>query len=1002
MPGELNFYYVLELPPEVDDVAAIEKRINEMQSRWSQMANQGSEADRRHGAAKLEMVPQIRDTLLNQPAVWGQHRERERRRRAEREKETLAKLDGLARVLQMRPGGCTDADVKQIAKQLGAGWDELKVRKELERRGVSFGGDAAPRPAADSLDPTLAKTLRDNLDFLVEYGGLKQPDLYELLGAGFGPSIGSQELRDEADQQEKALRRRGKTDPVNSARLALLGQCRTLLGEPAGKARYDNYRATRVMEPFKEHLRLGAGAAKVIVPRLFDEVVAQAAAQGIPAATARQFIEEFAFHAKFAVLPRDDRAAVPPQCGFCYSMATSADAEACHKCGKPLRMTCPNPACKTRVPTQEACCRKCGYATGNAPLFLTRLDEARQFLSDGDLQQARQRVEAVLRGWPGYSDAVELAKQIQEQAAKDALVERDLKALLAQRKGETVRERLASLRGASFAEEMQNQAARMIADAQLLVEEGQRLKTAGQTDAAIDRFEEALRACADCADARLALSGCLPEPPASLKATLANGVVALTWQASPSRGELRYRVVRKARSVPRRPDDGASIDTVSGTKLTDAEAPVGVPIYYAVYTERGGVASSAAAVDGPIFRVADVSGLRALGLDRCVKLTWKTPASACRVEVWSKPGKPPAGRGDGTVLPLVEEGEALDSGLANGKKMGYLVVAVFTGPDGQPRYGPGATIEATPVMPPKPVNRFQTMRAGDEVDATWTLPAGIYQVAVFVNTVEPACKVGDVHAADELALLGQRLPSLGPTHARGKVAPVAVLYLTPVSIAFGTAVVGYTVRLTTVKDVSGLTMRLGNGRLLCRWDWPAGITTARVVWRTDQFPTGPADPRAKGEDCIRFHYDQHGGFSLERPEGEKLFLVVYAALQTEEGWQYSSGTRREVPLLMCHRLSYRFAAVKSWFGSGNYELRITPEAEMTLPPLVLLVQSGRQPLDRDDGTRVLRIEAGTVCSPNEPVVRVVSTSVLPRNPRAGLFPENAEEDDWLDLQREHS
>jgi hypothetical protein len=1007
MPGELNYYQLLELSPAVDDVPSILRRISEMQSCWSQMANQGSEADRRRGAANLELIEVMRKELGNKDAtIRRQHQEREQQRLDKVRRATMTKLDEFARVLRGKPGACTDADVKKIAGWLGPDWDERKVRTELERRGVSFTG-AAPTPARDTLDPTTAKTLRVNLDFLVERGALPKPDLYDLLGTGFGPGTSCDQLRDGADRQEKDLRRRGKTDPISTARLSLLGQCRTLLGDPAGKVRYDNSRATQVMERFKYHLRLGAGDAKVILPQLADEVVALAADRGIAAETARQFIEDFAAQAKFTLLGRDGKSGgAPLQCGFCYQMAPTPDAEACRKCGKPLWIACPNPHCKTRVPTQDACCRKCGYATGNAPLFFAWLEEARKLLAADDLEAARQRVEAVLRGWRGYPEALELQQKIQQQDEELARLTRELQQLLSERRGEAVLQRLAGLAGVGLAG-VRARAEQMVEEARRLVEDGRWRQAAGDLDAAVDRFEESLFRCVDCADARKALAACPPVAPVEANASLRGGAVELEWRRSPSRGGVRYRVLRKSGSAPRRDDDGVVIDTVSGTTLTDGGGPVGEPIYYAVYTERGGVASASAALAGPVFRVADVTSLRALGLDRCVELTWEAPPNACRVEVWRKPLEPPGRRGDGALLPVVGNGTASDSGLVNGSTVGYRAVAVYRGPDGQPRYAPGATATATPVTLPKPVAHLNATRTGDDVEVTWPLLAGA-SVAVFVSAQDPGHAAGKLLRAEDLAGLGRRLPALGPDRARGRVEPLPLLYLTAASVAGGTAVVGQTVRLRTVEEVTRLRVRRAGGRLLCSWDWPAGIHTALVAWRQDRYPDGPGDRGAQRETCQRFHYDQHGGFSFPAPaEAGQLFLTVYAAEQSEDGWQHSPGTtagaRREVPLLACHPLRYRFAPVKGLrrlLGGRGYRLQVTPGVPVRLPALVLVVRSGQVPLDREDGTEVLRIPSGTPCSPRGPLVEIIPASDLPPKPQGRLFPEDPNDSDWLDLQRD--
>src|SRR5262245_36599497 len=103
MPEAPNYYQLLELSPDVDDLPTIEKQINAMQSRWAQMANQGSEGDRRRGTLNMNRVKDIRTDLTN-PVKRREHQQRERVRLGELIKAAMARLDGYAKVLRTRTG----------------------------------------------------------------------------------------------------------------------------------------------------------------------------------------------------------------------------------------------------------------------------------------------------------------------------------------------------------------------------------------------------------------------------------------------------------------------------------------------------------------------------------------------------------------------------------------------------------------------------------------------------------------------------------------------------------------------------------------------------------------------------------------------------------------------------------------------------------------------------------------------------------------------------------
>jgi hypothetical protein len=73
----------------------------------------------------------------------------------------------------------------------------------------------------------------------------------------------------------------------------------------------------------------------------------------------------------------------------------------------------------------------------------------------------------------------------------------------------------------------------------------------------------------------------------------------LSWEPVRAPGELRYRVVRKAGSVPWDEGDGEVVASTSAAQADDPSVPPGAPWYYAVFTLRAGLASTVPAHSGP-------------------------------------------------------------------------------------------------------------------------------------------------------------------------------------------------------------------------------------------------------------------------------------------------------------------------------------------------------------------------------------------------------------------
>src|SRR5262249_46809051 len=104
-----------------------------------------------------------------------------------------------------------------------------------------------------------------------------------------------------------------------------------------------------------------------------------------------------------------------------------------------------------------------------------------------------------------------------------------------------------------------DEAQRAIALADQAVQRAETHLAQGRPDAAAEQFGAALRHVADHTAARDGLLRCPPSPPAGLQARTWPDRVTLTWRASPSAGEVRYRVLRKSGSPPISATDGDAV-----------------------------------------------------------------------------------------------------------------------------------------------------------------------------------------------------------------------------------------------------------------------------------------------------------------------------------------------------------------------------------------------------------------------------------------------------------
>jgi hypothetical protein len=112
-------------------------------------------------------------------------------------------------------------------------------------------------------------------------------------------------------------------------------------------------------------------------------------------------------------------------------------------------------------------------------------------------------------------------------------------------------------------------------------------------------------------------------------------MVNLTWEPS-STPLVKYRIVRKRHSQPVSARDGVLLDTAAGLSYDDTAPEVGVPLYYAVFTDCEGVVSlQGATLHTPVLLPLDVAveHLTCLPTRTALHLQWRWPAQCQEVIV---------------------------------------------------------------------------------------------------------------------------------------------------------------------------------------------------------------------------------------------------------------------------------------------------------------------------------------------------------------------------------
>jgi hypothetical protein len=961
MADRPNFYEMLELDPSVDDRAAIQARLKEKQRAWAAEKTMGNPRARRTADRNLSLLREI-EAVLATPEGRRAQREEARRLGEEARQARFAEVDEAASVFRSGGDSYTAAQLAQLAKRFAGTLPEAEVEARLRAHGLR------PAPAEGARRPSGAKERIGEEDASIVRRNLQHlgvATLYAFLE--LAPQSSPAALRDRATAIYQENQRRGKTDADASARNELAGVCQKLFADEAGKARYDNFLAVEAMDALRPTIELAASDGFITQDEL-DALVKLGRQRGVSAGDARAYVEEYAAKRRWGV-QRDVKLAAEAlrQCGACGTLA-SPGAKNCAKCGRALEVECPR--CGAATPTQNAACERCGAHVGDAALVQALLREGERLAGEGRVAEAVERFDRALHYWPGWAPAAAAREQAgaRQRARETAL--RPVEELAAARRlceAERELERFVREHGAGGTETLAGRIREGRARAQAAYERGRQAAARGEDEAALEAYESALALCADLEPARLGAAAHPPPPPPSLTVRPVAGGFHLAWSAAPSARLLAYRVVRGANAAPARPEDGTALPETAGLAATDA-APEGVPVWYAVYAVRGGVASAHAAQSGPHLRTAEVRALAAVGGDGEVALRWQRPAGCRRVEVWARASAPPA-RPDEGDLRVVSGDELHETGLRNGEGRGYRVVAVYDDPaaPGRELRTAGVTITAVPAAPPPAVADLACTREGRTVHLAWTPVPG---AAVQIRQAErlPPFTPGQVISADEAGRFGQLVASAGGGSARATLAGQGRTFFVPLSVVAGTATVGRAAEVTSLDPVSALTARRTGGGIALTWEWPAGVDEVVVAYAHDRYPADPADGGAARMVVSRAQYAAARGWELRGAERRRHYFSVFARAP---GVELHAPPAHAVES-MGQEVSVRYRVKPQWLRKSAWlELEGLGAPQLELPPLVLVARPGAVPIDPRDGQTVadlsgVRLEAGRASIPVPP------------------------------------
>jgi len=946
MAARPNYFVVLELDPEEEDWAAIEARILEKRRQWSRDRIQGAPANQRRAERNLALLDDI-ERLLADPT--SRQREREAAR-ALQAKEQRAREDDLLQALKLlaAKGHAGRRDIDQLEKRYSGHFSREKIHELATASGVELLDESeAPAESFAELDPALASTIERNLEHL------EVVDLYGFLALPTQTSC--HQLVAAADRIYKEVQRIGKSDVDSSARSELAGAAMSVFRTVEERARYDSWRDGGRLRSLDARFTDACSGDRAVYPGVLDEMVRLAQSSGVAPDRARAYFVGVATRRKWTLVRTSDTYPVVAllRCGFCATIATDVDQGHCAGCGEALVASCPR--CDTPTPTQQAACSACGFLTGDAAIIRDHMERGRGAVGEGRLDEALRHFELVLSMWPEHRAAERLRGEVARLTGeRDDAVEAVRVAIRAKR----------YIHGRGLLDAMRSPPADLaasveeaVATAEAHYRTGERARSAGDGERAVDSYLDALDVCSDHEAARAALARVPPPRPASLAVRSVAGGFSVSWPRVDAHGDVSYRVVRQARGTPRSPTDGSTRD-VMGTECEDLDAEHGVFWHFSVWSVRGGVFSESGAASGPHLLMAEVEGLTATPADGAVVLRWSRPRGSAGVEVWRGTDRPPEAPGDGTLV-RVSEGFAHDTGLTNLEPVTYRVVTFYEGPGGATdrRSTPGRVVTTIPVRPPDAVTDLELTPDGRHVCLRWSSPTD-GDVQIRRARSAPPLDPGATLDVSELDTVGDLVPRTAVQEARCSAPTNGRHWYVPLTVLGHTAVVGHACSHLVVAAPTALTARFERGDVYLVWTWPAHVAQAIVELRL----AGDGES-ARAEQTHRINrasFEADGHFVCRGLATGKYEVVVrHRAVDAEV---YSEPATAVVfaqgeTIDMRYRLRARKTFLRRIEG---LEIVLEPiggrAVGFKLRGLVAAINERRLPTDIDDGCDVIELD----------------------------------------------
>ena len=1005
-----NYYVVLELfldPPE-KDWTKLNEKIDEKKNEWNKKRNR---PDGLKFASLCERIETFREELKDEKFRKSQANAA----RIIKFKELDSLLD------QVAVGDCVaPKQVEQLVKRFQNVFSEKTIRDRVQRQKTIAEPKPTtlPPPPKPNDDPTVIqcdsitlKKIRDCLDVL------GKSDVYAALGLSRSSSLTT--LNDGAQKLiELACNSIRKTSEV-SVSGELGGLLKSVFKTENHRKGFDlSWSRFQIEEKLKTTFNLRA-ADKTVTRENFERSVQDIVQEGASVEYAQWYAYDYYVVKRqcpdprvIDVLPLEEKT----QCPNCFRL-NGKDAEICGNCGAKLRVECPK--CHT-VSFAQNYCPKCGFALGDLENVKNYLKTLQNALAAQNFDEALRAYNAARDVWVDNPKLPNFLLELRDLRARRVFddVERELNAgrledartaaaklsfdggdspLVARYKNEFER-RLQNektfmdainaadacfAQGRYFDAAAQLDAAAKIAPTRPILTEKRNKIASFNQDARKElasicliqdvelkerRLNELLKRHPDFSEVRRELESIPPCAPSLAEAINKSGEVEICWRESVSQGNVRYRVVRRIQKDSTFFDDVCVCESTEQTSVVDATLGEFIRYQYAVYAIRNRV-NSEPRLTNVVVKEGAIRNVRVLPLDGGLEVVWDVSKGFDEIVVERRA----KGETRSTQLtPNKTTSRGLrDVGLQNDLEYEYSATLVYRNANDVPQRTAPLRFVGTPSRPLQRVEDWKVNNEQNSCSIRWKKPTkGDVCFLISTKPLEsktfPGTKDDLIKLFGEPAILTRRQTSKDGYESAvvERKSNALTSYITPVTLGENSYVLGESYEVVALGAIQNVRIQRCDSNVYVSWDWTPGVDRVYIQYSEIKEPGGLDDQDCRQFKLTRVDYEHEKAWTIRLPEERSAFAKIYQVALHNGKTLFSSPETLFLKTVyikyFCEKRDVRPDGFGRFFSKKRFGtfLKIQrDDGQDGLPEIILVRESGRPPLRRDDGDVLARLPA---------------------------------------------